>query len=632
MQLYIRNKIGGDIMAERVNYQNASKLVSIDFKNYQKQFQEDGLSEDAIFEYYITENYLNDKNLDLTETKSGLVNNSNDWGIDGFYIFFNNQFINTPDYVSDRIDDGLTAEDLNINGNSKSSTISLYLFQYKNKSKFEEGVIDKINIFIDKLFDYDLNYKSVVETGAMDEELLYKLFVYHSLINIFPRSNVNVKIIHATRGNTSDASSSYLSKKEYIENKLKEYSQYDKSEFVMLDSNAIQNLTKYSAPIDGQLTATAPAISTEFGDNLGYLATVRVRDYYKFITVEDSNNEKMINERLFEANIRDYMNRSGINKQIEETVRAGVKDNDGTDFWWLNNGITILADEGIVRGNTFSLDNIQIVNGLQTSYSIFHALVEMENKGIPIDKDDRSVFLKIIITNDTNIRDEIIKSTNSQNAVNASSLRATDPIQRNIEKYLSDRGLYYDRRKNYYRNKGYQTNSIFDTNYLVQALVSILQQKPSKARSNPTILTKKDEDYDKLFSDTIPLDTYYGAVHIRKDIEKKLKDVAVEKISPVSRVRFGEIRNYYVLHLTWIVTSLLSKNVHPNKNNLESIVKDRTIEFDDIVLEEAIKLMSDAMDRYNANSGTKGKKNAADISKLDAINDDIKEEIKVRLR
>lgn len=619
-------------MSGKIDYQNASKLVKIDFKNYQERFEEEDLSEDTIFEYYVTENYLNDKNLDLSETKSGLVDNSNDWGIDGFYIFFNNQYMNTPDYVSDKMTKGLTAEELNISNYTKLPTISVYLFQYKNKSKFEESVIDKIITFTDKLFGFNLDLLHELNIKSMNEDLIHKLFIFHSLIHLFPRSNINVKIVHATLGNISNASPSYMAKKELLENKLRSYLPNEKTEVVMLDANAIQNLTKYSAPINGQLTATAPAISTEFGENLGYLATVRVRDYYKFISVLNSNNEKIINERLFEANIRDYMNRSGINKQIEKTVNAGVKNNDGTDFWWLNNGITILADEGTVRGNTFSLDNIQIVNGLQTSFSIFHALSEMESKGTPIDKDERSVFVKIIITNDTNIRDEIIKSTNSQNAVNASSLRATDPIQRNIEKYLSNRHLYYDRRKNYYRNKGIQTGSIFDTNYLVQALVSILQQKPSKARSNPTVLIKKDEDYDNLFSDNVPLDTYYAAVSIRKNIERKLKDVPLDEISPVSQIRFDEIQNYYVLHLTWIYTALSSSNIHPNTDNLAKLVKNKNFDFNTQTLKKAIRTMSDAMDRYNNGAGKKTQKSAADISKLEAINENIEKELEIKLK
>ena len=84
---------------------------------------------------------------------------------------------------------------------------------------------------------------------------------------------------------------------------------------------------------------------------------------------------------------------------------------------------------------------------------------------------------KVIISTDENLKDAIIKSTNSQNAVSSSSLRATDPVQRDIEEYFKERGLYYDRRKNYYRNHGKPISKIIDANYLSQSLVSIVQQK-----------------------------------------------------------------------------------------------------------------------------------------------------------
>ena len=51
--------------------------------------------------------------------------------------------------------------------------------------------------------------------------------------------------------------------------------------------------------------------------------------------------------------------------------------------------------------------------------------------------------------------------------------------------------------KNYYKNQHKRRAQIFSINYLAQAIVSIIDSNPVKARSNPTILIKKDEDYTK---------------------------------------------------------------------------------------------------------------------------------------
>lgn len=89
----------------------------------------------------------------------------------------------------------------------------------------------------------------------------------------------------------------------------------------------------------------------------------------------DEDENPILKEYLFESNIRDYQNKTAVMFNIEATLIDPKKEND---FWWLNNGITILADEGSLIGKTFSLDNIQIVNGLQTSHSIYHGIEEHE--------------------------------------------------------------------------------------------------------------------------------------------------------------------------------------------------------------------------------------------------------------
>lgn len=40
--------------------------------------------------------------------------------------------------------------------------------------------------------------------------------------------------------------------------------------------------------------------------------------------------------------------------------------------------------------------------------------------------------------------------------------------------------------------------------------------KPSKARTSPTVLTKSDEDYKKIFNRNMPIEIYYYAIVLRK--------------------------------------------------------------------------------------------------------------------
>ena len=73
---------------------------------------------------------------------------------------------------------------------------------------------------------------------------------------------------------------------------------------------------------------------------------------------------------VFDWNVRDYEGDVEVNREIRESLQ----DPKSPEFWWLNNGVTVLCSTATISGRTFSLDDVQIVNGLQTSVTIFEHL------------------------------------------------------------------------------------------------------------------------------------------------------------------------------------------------------------------------------------------------------------------
>ena len=169
-------------------------------------------------------------------------------------------------------------------------------------------------------------------------------------------------------------------------------------------------------------------------------------------------------------------------------------------------GSPLLLKMGSLSGKTLHLDNIQIVNGLQTSQTIYKVLKEKGDS-----KDKRSLMLKIIITEDPKTMDAIIKATNSQNQVPTSSLRATDQIQREIEEYLLSKNSMIEGRISTKMRVSQEKNNIY-LFILSQCLTALLDKNPSKARSNPTTLIKGDADYNKLFHKGRNLETYHKVI------------------------------------------------------------------------------------------------------------------------
>jgi len=138
---------------------------------------------------------------------------------------------------------------------------------------------------------------------------------------------------------------------------------------------------------------------------------------------------------LFEQNIREYLGTtSGINKGIITTLRD---KNERNNFFYYNNGITIIAKKAEADSKSIKVENPQIVNGCQTVNSIFEVL----KKDNPKNYDDVFVMVKILVIEDTknNFYRDVVKYNNSQNAINEKVFAATlDPffrIQEGLKKY-----------------------------------------------------------------------------------------------------------------------------------------------------------------------------------------------------
>lgn len=142
--------------------------------------------------------------------------------------------------------------------------------------------------------------------------------------------------------------------------------------------------------------------------------------------------------RLLEANVRSFLGATGkINKGIQKTL-----DTEPERFLAYNNGLVILADtfttENMNNGmpGICSLNNFQIVNGGQTTASLFFAA----RRDRDIDLDHVLISAKIIIpgtiqdSERQNLVSNISKYANSQNKVQVSDLSANNRFHIDLEK------------------------------------------------------------------------------------------------------------------------------------------------------------------------------------------------------
>lgn len=484
---------------------------------------------DEVFEYFAFEQILKDYDLSFDEIISGSVDGRNDGGIDGFFIFINGHLLTEID---------------KFNWPKSGSLLEVWIITCKHHDTFKQGPLDNIAASLTELFDFsiensDLNgdYSELILNQRDNFKLAYR--------KVSPRlSEFKVFFSYASRGNFDEIGESIVARANQIKQITNDSFGNCKSDFRFYGSTELIELNR-----------KAPVFSLElpFSDNLSsgetYILLAKLKDYYNFIT-----DQHKLRRYLFDSNVRDFM---GLNR-VNEDIRNTLYNDNSPDFWWLNNGVTILATGASVIGKSIQIKDIQIVNGLQTSESIYRYFTDGGT-----DASNRSVMVKVIVSNNTENRDEIIRATNNQTFVELSALHATDKIQRDIEEVLKLEDFHYERRTNYYKNQGVLIESIITPLYLAAGYVNLILKSPKTATNLKSKFMRIEDSYDKVFSESIDLKVWPKIAFILKKTDRFLETIRPNEKS-ISEF-FSKHRRQY---LSFITVSRILKDYNFPVNNL----------------------------------------------------------------
>lgn len=466
------------------------EIIAEDFKEndlFQKK--------DDFFEYFVASQVLKNYGLDEDELKDGLTGGGHDGGCDGVYLFLNGNLL-TPDQIDSLPTTGTSA------------ILNLIIIQSKNTNSFTEDAIMKWKTLSENLFDMEKPLSEFKQRYS--EGILEKFQMLRDTMSKLVRKHLKTSIEFFYAAIADEIHPNLKAQAEELVSKNRKIFPSATVEFNFLDANKLMEL--YNSGTDITINVRLAATPISIGQHKDIVALINVGTYYKFIT--DSKND--LQKKFFEANVRDYQGKNSVNSAIAETLH----NNTGEDFWWLNNGITILSDETtFANGQELVLTNPKIVNGLQTSTEIYNYYSQNTDK---IQNETRNVLVRIISPVDETSRDRIILATNNQTNIPKSSLRVTDDIHLQIEMYFKSRGLYYDRRKNYYKNQGKKSSEIVSVPFLAQCLISLLLKKPDFARARPSTLLTDDGTYEQLYNSNFDLNVYYNTAVIGKHIQKNL--------------------------------------------------------------------------------------------------------------
>jgi hypothetical protein len=444
---------------------------------------------DDYFELFSAEQILKELDLSYDELIIGNIGNGGDGGIDSIHITANELLINP--------DDELPKFKGDVN-------IEIYIIQSKNENSFTESVVEKFRSSAEDIFCFE---KTIDELKSVYNNQLIRIIetireIYLSNLSKIP--TVKFYYFYASKGN--EIHPNVVRKVESLKDTIKRFFSNAEIEFQFVTGKMLLDIALTKKKKSYNIKFAESPVSTSDG---GYIGIVNLTEYYNFIIDDNSKLVKF----LFDANVRDYQAGATVNKEIHETLSNRVD----SDFWWYNNGITIITEKASLANKVLTLVDPQVVNGCQTSYEIYNYLSTVNAK-----EEKRSVAIKVIETTDESIRANIIKFTNSQTIIPLSVLTATDPIHRNIEQYFLTKSLYYDRRKNYWKNEQKPIKNIISISTLAQAFKAMILQEPNISRAKPSSLMREEIDYKCIFSTEYNLEGYYKIIQIQRAIEDRL--------------------------------------------------------------------------------------------------------------
>jgi hypothetical protein len=520
-----------------------------------------GLGEDKVFERFASEQVLKNDGIELDpeELKEG-VTGGGDGGIDAFYLLVNRHVV--------REDTDLSQFPMD-----QKLSIEVVVVQSSRQTGFSESGVTKFGDFVRHCLRLKADHSEV--RTMYRAELLAKVDKFRQIYgdNLHRRPTTRLRFYYATQGDEIHPKVEFRRTQFMIEMATFFMGVDFGLEFVGAESLLKwfhrQIETTLVLPMNGSAYSRQPASS--------YVGFVRLRDFYSFITDDGG----ALREHLFESNVRHFQGFVKVNKEIQTSLK---ERNALIDFWWLNNGVTIVASDISGDRELLSLTDPLIVNGLQTSF-VIHDYFSSDS---PV-SDERMVMVRVIKAADPATMDAITKATNSQTYIPPSYLHATEDIHRNIETVLRGKDLYYDRRKGYYRRQGVASSQIVTLPYLAQAMLAMVLRRPTDARGRPTAAINRD--YAKIFPENGGVDLCVKCAQVMKRVEQFL-DTEIDNQATVNDLRF---------YVAMVVVSQQLQNAAPRR---DAVARLDLAAITDNAVRQALFLVRSVYDELGASDTT----------------------------
>ncbi|WP_271252826.1 AIPR family protein [Pseudanabaena sp. Chao 1811] len=250
----------------------------------------------------------------------------------------------------------------------------------------------------------------------------------------------------------------------------------DQATWEHVNHDRLVNILQASKPVKDTLQLSGKAIVEDMSFSRVLVGRISVTEIASLI--------ERHGERLLERNIRRYLGLQGnrVNEGIRDTLNSEERDN----FYFYNNGITLICDKFSYNGLQDSnykvrVENLQIINGGQTCMTISKTIQEQNlfQKILPQDT-QAYVLLRLyeLPSDNINLVQKITYATNSQNPVDLKDLRANDDLQQRLEISIQQLGYNYRRK----RSETSARSTDISSGVAAEAVLSVWREKPHQAK------------------------------------------------------------------------------------------------------------------------------------------------------
>lgn len=458
------------------------------------------------FEHFAAFSVFSSRFPEEIETSDTVCGDGGDLNVDAFAVKINGRFVVDEDVVDD------------ILSMSGVMDVEFLVLQAKTSSGFDGAAMLALGdnllkeVFADSL--------SLPANGDIKRFIKIKEKIYANAAKL--KDNPVCRVFYACTGTwKGDAYiTSIISRKR---EELEDTNLFSEVSFEPLGARELQKLyrqtkTSISRTVKIESLVTLPAIH---GVEAAYLGILPASEFLKLLEDEDGDMLRTV----FVDNVRDFQGVNPVNTDIAKTIQDG----DLYQFVLRNNGITIVAKSIRPTSSQYLLEDYQIVNGCQTSHVIF------ENRAVI--SGDLHVPIKLIHTEDEDVAQAIIKSTNKQTQVDENDLLAFTPFQHDLEDFYSAKDgelrLYYERRgKQFARSEGIEKGRIVTKGMQLKNYASMFCDVPNQAgRYQGTLLKNNSE---RVFQNDHRPDAYFTSAFAayRFEIAIRRLDIADRGIRP----------------------------------------------------------------------------------------------------